>query len=85
MSKKWEENCWYKVCERMKLKITSWYMHYSTPVNSFMTENTYIPLSCVWALKTALLYEVFQHRHVQVCKFNIIVVFDPRLLLPGCV
>jgi hypothetical protein len=31
-----------------------------------MTENTYIPFSCVWALKGALLYEVFQHWHVQV-------------------
>jgi hypothetical protein len=61
MSKKGEENCWYKVYHRMKPKFTPCYMPYSTPVNIFMTENTYIPFSCVWALKGALLYEVFQH------------------------
>jgi hypothetical protein len=50
------------VCERMKPKITSCYMPHSSPVSLFMTDNTYIALSCVWAFKGALLYEVFQHR-----------------------
>jgi hypothetical protein len=52
----------YQCCLRMKPKITSCCVPHSSPVNLFMTENTYIPFSYVWASKGALLYEVFQHR-----------------------
>jgi hypothetical protein len=53
---------WYQGCRRMKPKITCHYMPHSTPVNFFINENTYIAFSCVWALKVALQYEVFQRR-----------------------
>ena len=39
-------------------------MPYSSPVNLFMTEKTYILFSNVWASKRALLYDCF-NRDVQ--------------------
>jgi hypothetical protein len=61
MSKTRAENCWYQGCQRMKPKITSCYMP-RTPMNLFMTENTYIPFS-VWSVLT------------QTCRFNLIEAF----------
>jgi hypothetical protein len=36
-------------------------MPHSSPVNFFITENTYIAFSCFGALKASLWYEEFQH------------------------
>jgi len=86
MNKTRAENCWYKDSQIMKPKIPSYYMCYSTSANLFMIENTYIPFSCVWALKGALLYEVFQHRCGDWTWLSCLAIkVELRLLLPGCV
>jgi len=41
------EKFWYKGCQRMKPKIISCYMPYSTPVNLVIAENTCSIFMCL--------------------------------------
>jgi hypothetical protein len=57
------ENVGTRVVRDEAKRVICCYRPYSTPINLFMAETTYIPLSCVSAFNRALLYKVFQHRN----------------------